>query len=70
MAVIRVGPQIAEFRRSRRMSQERLALAIGSTQSSIARIEKGTSLPNLGTLHRIAEALGAHLEIRLVQRAG
>jgi transcriptional regulator with XRE-family HTH domain len=52
------------------MSQERLALAIGSTQSSIARIEKGTSLPNLGTLHRIAEALGAHLEIRLVQRAG
>ncbi len=40
------------------LSQDELALRVGTSQPNIARIESGKQDPSLRTLHRLAEALG------------
>jgi len=50
------------------LTQEELALRVGTTQSSIARLESGRQQPSLSFLRRVAEALGARLEVSLVPR--
>lgn len=61
--------QIAvEFERERIHSgytQEALAAAVGTQQSSIARLERGNRLPSLRFLKKIADKLGAYIELRL-----
>lgn len=42
------------------MSQEELAAAIGTDQSFISKIERGTSAASLETVARIAAALDVH----------
>jgi ribosome-binding protein aMBF1 (putative translation factor) len=62
-----VGRMVAENRLERGMSQQELAVLCGTTQSAIARLERGGRPPKLDTLMRIADALDAelHLEMRL-----
>ena len=60
-----VGRMVAEHRLERGMSQQELAVLCGTTQSAIARLERGGRPPKLDTLMRIADALDA--ELRLVQ---
>jgi len=43
------------------MSQQQLAVRLGTTQSAIARLESGTAEPRLATLERLAEAFGEDL---------
>ena len=48
------------------MSQRELAVLCGTTQSAIARLERGGRPPRIDTLLRIAEALDCELLVELV----
>jgi transcriptional regulator with XRE-family HTH domain len=64
------GYQIARLRIERGLTQEQLAALVGTRQPSIARLENGNSLPSLSFLRRIAAALKATLEVRLIPEEG
>ena len=48
------------------MSQRELAELCGTTQSAIARLERGGRPPRIDTLLRIAEALDCELVVELM----
>ncbi|MCM1567033.1 MAG: helix-turn-helix transcriptional regulator [Dehalobacter sp.] len=50
----------------RGLTQAQLADMVGARQPSIARLENGTSAPSLSFLTKIAEALGAKIEFKLI----
>lgn len=52
---------LIEARIIKNVTQTELAKLVGTKQPSIARIERGESLPSLGFLQRIAEAFNTHL---------
>jgi len=64
------GYQIARLRIARGLTQEQLARMVGTKQPSIARLENGSSVPSLSFLRRIADALKATLEVRLIPEEG
>ena len=47
-------------------SQTELAERMGTSQSAIARLESGRTLPSAKTLIRFAEATGSKIELRLL----
>jgi predicted transcriptional regulator len=47
------------------LSQAELAVRIGTSQSAIARLESGQTLPSTKTLLRYAEATGSRFRLRL-----
>jgi ribosome-binding protein aMBF1 (putative translation factor) len=47
------------------LSQAELAARMGTSQSTIARLESGQTLPSTKTLLRFAEATGSKVEVRL-----
>jgi ribosome-binding protein aMBF1 (putative translation factor) len=47
------------------LSQAELAERMGTSQSAIARLESGRTLPSAKTLIRFAEATGSKVEVRL-----
>jgi len=47
------------------LSQEQLAERMGTSQSTIARLESGRTLPSLRTLDRYARATGSRAVVRL-----
>lgn len=49
------------------ITQKQLGGHIGTTQSGIARIERGASLPSITTLKKIADVLKLELAITLVE---
>lgn len=59
--IIDIIDQIEDLRLRHGWTQAELAKRIGTTQSSIARLEAGWHLPSLAMLRRIAEACGTHL---------
>jgi ribosome-binding protein aMBF1 (putative translation factor) len=63
-----IARQVAERRRERRLSQQELAELCGTTQSAIARLERGVRPPRLDTLARIANALDCDLDVQLRPR--
>ncbi len=60
-----IAERVRQARERLGMTQSELATRIGSTQPAIARLEAGGVMPNLDTLHRIAEALGLELVVDL-----
>jgi DNA-binding XRE family transcriptional regulator len=60
------GYQVARLRMLRGLTQAQLAEMVGTRQPSIARLENGSSIPSLSFLQRIAAALDAKIEVRLV----
>ncbi len=66
LAKLEAGRQVARLRAMRGLTQAQLAALIRTKQPSIARLENGDTVPDLTFLQRIAEALHARLEIRLV----
>ena len=60
------GYQVARLRLIRGLTQAQLAEMVGTRQPSIARLENGTSTPSLSSLTKIAEALGAKIEFKLI----
>jgi transcriptional regulator with XRE-family HTH domain len=47
------------------LSQAELAIRMGTSQSAIARLESGQTLPSTKTLLRYAEATGSEFHLRL-----
>jgi predicted transcriptional regulator len=60
-----IAEQVAERRVAMNMSQRELAERTGTTQSAIARLERGGRPPRIDTLLRIAEALDCELVVDL-----
>lgn len=56
--------QLIEARIKSGLSQEELADKMGTSQSSIARLESGTSMPSMRTLNKFAEATNCQLQIQ------
>jgi len=61
-----LGAQMRELRAARGLTQAQLAERMGTTQSVVARLEAGDRVPTLVTLERVAAALDAVLEVRLL----
>jgi len=58
--------ELLSARRDSGMTQEAVALKIGTTKSAISRLESGSKhAPSIATLRRYAEAVGCELEIKL-----
>ena len=60
------GYQVARLRMLRGLTQVQLAEMVGTRGPSIARLENGTSAPSLSFLSKIAEALGAKIEFKII----
>jgi ribosome-binding protein aMBF1 (putative translation factor) len=66
-----LGPQFeiaAELRKARLragLSQAELAARMGTSQSALARLESGNTLPSTKTLLRYAQATGSKVRVRL-----
>jgi transcriptional regulator with XRE-family HTH domain len=60
-----IADRLAERRTELGLSQQQLAHITGTTQSAIARLERGGRPPRIDTLLRIAEALDCDLVVEL-----
>ena len=63
-----IAGKVSERRLEMNLSQRELAELCGTTQSAIARLERGGRPPRIDTLLRIAEALDCDLHVDLVPR--
>jgi|GEM_PF-454677 len=63
-----IAELVAERRKAWGVSQRELAELCGTTQSAIARLERGARPPRIDTLARIAAALDCELVIELRPR--
>jgi predicted transcriptional regulator len=63
-----IADRVAERRSEMGLSQRELAELCGTTQSAIARLERGGRPPRIDTLLRIAEALQCDLVVELAPR--
>ncbi len=61
--------QIIKLRQERGMTQSDLAKAIGTRQANVSRLERFDSNLTLGTLEKVAQALGVNLRIGLEPKA-
>lgn len=57
--------QVARLRIMRGLTQQQLADLVGTSQSSIARLESGKELPRLSFLQRVVRALNGNLTITI-----
>jgi transcriptional regulator with XRE-family HTH domain len=64
-----IADRVVERRVALNMSQRELAELVGTTQSAIARLERGGRPPRIDTLLRIADALDCDLQVELVPRS-
>jgi len=60
-AGLKVAGQVKEIRRMRHMSQRQLAGRMQVPRTYISKIENGKAIPTLGSLARLAEALGVNV---------
>jgi len=63
-----IADKVADRRAAIGLSQRELAELVGTTQSAIARLERGGRPPRIDTLLKIAEALDCELLVELVPR--
>ncbi|GAA2635236.1 helix-turn-helix domain-containing protein [Paractinoplanes durhamensis] len=54
-----IGVTLRRLRKARRMSERALASAVGLSQSTVSRIERGIGSPDLDDIRKIARAIGA-----------
>jgi predicted transcriptional regulator len=64
-----IAEKVSERRLEMNLSQRELAELCGTTQSAIARLERGGRPPRIDTLLRIAEALECELIVDLAPRS-
>ena len=58
-----VGRTLRHARRRARLTQRQLAERTGVPQSTVGRIEAGTSMPRVDTFERLLEACGMDIEL-------
>jgi ribosome-binding protein aMBF1 (putative translation factor) len=61
----KIADRVAERRVEKGLSQRELAERVGTTQSAIARLERGGRPPRIDTLLNIADALDCELVVEL-----
>jgi transcriptional regulator with XRE-family HTH domain len=64
-----IAQDVADRRQELGLSQRELAELVGTTQSAIARLERGGRPPRIDTLLRIADALDCDLSVELRPRS-
>jgi len=57
---------LGDIRRQRGLTQTQVAAAMGTSQSAVAKLERGESDPRLSTIARYALAVGHRVEYALV----
>jgi transcriptional regulator with XRE-family HTH domain len=60
-----LASMLIEARTRSRLSQAELAKRMGTSQSTIARLESGTAKPSLSTLERFAQATGSRVRVSI-----
>jgi DNA-binding XRE family transcriptional regulator len=68
-ANFRIGVVLRQAREAAGLTQEEVARRLNTTKSAISRIENHADDVRLSTLKRYAEAVGAHLQIKLARAA-
>ena len=61
---LHIASQMVAIRTTMGLSQEQLAVMVGTAQASISRLENALSNPRLDFLKRVAKALGTRLSVR------
>ena len=61
-----LASMLIDARAKAKLSQEELAERMGTSQSTIARLESGAAKPSLSTLERFAKATGTRVRVSLV----
>ena len=64
-----VARQLITARNRAGLSQAEVARRMGTTQSSVARLESGQRLPAMSSIRKYASAIGHRMEVRLVRQA-
>jgi transcriptional regulator with XRE-family HTH domain len=67
-AEFQLAGQLIEARIRTGLSQEELAQKMGTSQSTIARLESGTSMPSMRTLAKFSNATNCEVQIQFKQR--
>ena len=62
-----IAKEIIEARMKSGLSQEDLATLMETSQSAIARLESGNSLPSMRTLAKFAKATNSHIQVHFKQ---
>lgn len=57
--------QIIEARKEQNITQEELALRVGTQKSNISRLESGSYNPSLDLLVKVAKSLGKEIHIQI-----
>ena len=60
-----LAAMLIEARTNAKLSQGQLAAKMGTSQSTIARLESGAAKPSLSTLERFAKATGTRVRVSL-----
>jgi ribosome-binding protein aMBF1 (putative translation factor) len=60
-----ISLELIKARNSSGLTQKEIASRMGTTQSVIARLESGKTIPSMKTLARYAQATGKHLHVNL-----
>ena len=61
----RIASELSVLRAANGWTQQHLSELTGVSQADISRIERVSMIPNLTTLARLADALGAEIELRV-----
>ncbi|MFZ2068143.1 MAG: helix-turn-helix transcriptional regulator [Xanthobacteraceae bacterium] len=61
-----ISAELVKARKRAGLSQAQLATRMGTSQSTIARLESGQTLPSTKTLLRFAKATGSKIHVRLL----
>ena len=70
LASLQLGVQIAKLRATEKLSQTKLAALAEMSAPKISAMENEPRNLTIGTLIRVAHALGSRVEIKLVRRKG
>lgn len=65
-----VGERLRALRLEAGLTQSQLAIRLGTTQSAIARLERGLHRTSLETINRVAAALGCETVVLFQQKQG
>jgi len=69
LAKVDIAVTLAEARRERGVTQKDLAARLGTTQSYIAKLERGDANPSIGMIGRLLAVLGLRLSTHVIPLA-
>lgn len=67
LANLQIATQIAKLRAKRRLNQTQLAARARMSAPKVSKLENTATNVELRTLIRLAKALGAHVEVKIVE---